>query len=223
MTAKGATIAVAVIGALATLGTALLANLNKSKEQSASPSIQQTASGTGSINVGRDAVITNNIKSEGEEAAERVQACEAQHGMKTAYERAESVETIPATNIADEKVIGHYTFRSCNWPRSQYADGDGYLEIKVQSVDGPGESEASGMDEADRITAPCPQVTVTYQFGHMGAYENETPFTVNADTIMTVDGKLWKNENGALPFYPDTGEFVVLRSGHYELESVKCP
>lgn len=47
--------------------------------------------------------------------------------------------------------------------------------------------------------------------------------TVDADNIVTVDGKSWKNENGALPFYPETGEFVVLRSDHYELENVKCP
>lgn len=62
MTAKTVTIAVAVIGAVATLGAALLSNSGKpvkSKDQ-ASP-LQQTSSGAGAVNAGRDAYITNNI------------------------------------------------------------------------------------------------------------------------------------------------------------------
>ena len=62
---KKVAVAVAVIGAIATLGAAVLSNMNKSKEQT--PSIQQTASGPGSVNVGRDAVITSNVKSAAEE------------------------------------------------------------------------------------------------------------------------------------------------------------
>jgi hypothetical protein len=221
MTAKSVTITVAIIGAVATLGAAVLSNLHESKAPP--PTIQQTASGAGSINVGRDAVITtNNIKSAGEEAAERVQACEAQHGMKTASEKTESTETIPARNGEPETFIEHTAFRSCVWPRSQYADGDGYLEIKVQSVDGPGESEASGTNRADRITAPCRQLMVAYQFEHMGAYENESPITITADTLVTSDGKSWKNENGALPFYPDAGDFVVLRNDNHVIQSARC-
>lgn len=221
MSGKKVTIIVAVIGAVATIGAAAISNWNKSKEPS--PSIQQTASGAGAVNVGRDAVINNNItKSAGEEAAERVQACEVQHGMKTASEKSESLETTPAANTEPGKTIDHITFRACTWPRSSAADGDGYLEIKVQSVDGPGDNDASGIDLADRIVAPCHQLTVAYQFGHMGAYENQTPFTISADTLVTVDGKPWINENGALPFYPDAGEFVVLHSTHYMIQSANC-
>jgi hypothetical protein len=220
MTAKSVTITVAIIGAVATLGAAVLSNLHESKAPS--PTIQQTASGAGSINVGRDAVITtNNIKSAGEEAAERVQACEMQHGMKTASEKAESSETIRG-NGGPDQFVEHTAFRSCAWPRSQYADGDGYLEIKVQTVQGPGESEASGTDDADRITAPCQQLIVAYQMGHMGAYENESPITITADTLVTSYGEPWKNENGALPFYPDRGEFVVLHNGHHVIQSARC-
>jgi len=51
-------------------------------------------------------------------------------------------------------------------------------------MDGHGDSDACGMDRADRTR---------------------------------------KNGNGALRFYPETGEFVVLRSGYYGLEKVKCP
>jgi hypothetical protein len=222
MNTKSVTITVAVVGAIATLGAAFLSNMNKSKDQSPPP--QQIASGAGAINVGRDAVInTNNIKSAGEEAAERVQACEAQHGMKIASDKAESVETAPASSGSPGKTIEHIAFRSCTWPRSAHADADGYLEIKVQSVDGPGESEASGTNVADRITAPCQQLTVVYQFGSQGAYEYEAPITMAADTIVTDDGKHWTNKNGALPFYPDLGEFVVLHNDHYEIASAKCP
>ena len=70
-------------------------------------------------------------------------------------------------------------------------------------MDGPGESEASGTNRADRITAPCRQLIVVYQFGSQGAYENERPITITADTLVTSYGESWKNENGALPLYPE--------------------
>jgi hypothetical protein len=219
---KKVTVAVAVIGAIATLGAALFSNWPKPKEQSSPPpAIQQTSSGAGAINVGRDAVI-NNIKSASEEAAERVQACEMQHGLKTASTRTESSETIPARSGEPEQFVEHIDFRSCAWPKSQYADGDGYLEIRVRTVRGPGEYEATGTTSADRITAPCQQLIVAYQMGTQGAYENEAPFTINADTVVTEeDGKLWKDD-GALPFYPGAGEFVVLHNSHHGLGSAKC-
>ncbi len=220
MSAKKGAITVAVIGAIATLGAAILSN--SSKEQS--PSINQFASGNGSVNAGRDAVITNNniTKSAGEEAAERVQACEAQHAMKVSSEKTSSLETIPAKDGSPAEFIEHVSFRSCTWPKLRYADADGYLEIKVQSVQGPGEGEASGMDYADRIAAPCKQLKVAYQYGHMGVYENRDPFTINANSIVTLDGEPWKNEQGALPFYPDAGEFVVLHNGHNGISSADC-
>lgn len=221
MSGKNVTLIVAAIGAFATLGAALISNWRPSKEQS--PSLQQTASGAGAVNVGGNATITNNniMKSQGEEAAERVQACEGQHGMKIASEKSESLETA-ATNSVPGKTIDHISFRSCAWPRSNYADADGYLEIKVQSVDGPGESEASGANVADRIAAPCKRLTVAYQFGSQQTYENQTPLTITADTVVTVDGQRWTNENGALPFYPDVGEFVVLHNDHYMIQSANC-
>jgi hypothetical protein len=219
MSGKNVTIIVAVIGAAATIGAAVISSLSSSKD---SPAIQQTASGAGAINVGRDAVITtNNIKSAGEEAAERVQACEVQHRMKTASEKTESSETIPG-NGGPDQFVRHTAFRSCAWPRSQYSDGDGYLEIKVQTVQGPGESEASGTDEADRITAPCRQLIVAYQFGAQGGYENERPITITADTLVTSYGEPWKNENGALSFYPEAGEFVVLHNMKHYIQGARC-
>jgi hypothetical protein len=217
---KGAVITVAIIGAIATLGAAILSNSDKAKEQP--PSIQQSSSGTGAVNVGRDAVITNNIKSAAEEAAVRVQACEERHDMKTAYEKTDSHEIIPATSTEDAQYISHIDFRSCTWPKSRYSDEDGYLEIRVRTVKGPGEYEATGMTDADRITAPCSQLIVAYQLGHMGEYENDTAFTINADTVVVRETReLWKND-GSLSFYPNTGEFVVLHNGHYGLQSAKC-
>lgn len=88
-------------------------------------------------------------------------------------------------------------------------------------MDGPGESEASGTNRADRITAPCRQLIVVYQFGSQGAYENERPITITADTLVTGYGESWKNENGALPFYPEAEAqhtkralFVITSSSH---------
>jgi hypothetical protein len=220
---KRIAITVAFIGAIATVGAAYLAN-SKSKEQP--PSIQQTSSGDNAINVGHDAVITNSMKSAGEEAAERVQACEQHHGMKTAFEKIETPAKIISSGSAEEmpEFEYHTNFHYCAWPPAKYSDGDGYLEINVTTVNGPGEGEASGTDDADRITAPCPQVITTYQFGHMGDYENLAPFTVSANAVLTVEGKPWvrTQDERELPFYPETGEMVVLRSGHYGLESVRC-
>jgi len=221
MSAKTVTIAVAVIGAAATLGAALISNWDKGNDHS--PAIQQTANGQGAVNAARDAYVTNNIsKSPGEEAAERVQACEGQHGMKTSTERKNWTETAPAGNGGPEASVEHADFRSCEWPKSRYADADGFLEIKVSSVTGPGDFEASGVNMADRITAPCPQLTLSYQFGKQGDFQNEPSITVSADTIVTVDGKPWTGAHQSLPFYPDEGEFVVLRNDSYEIASARC-
>ena len=221
---KNILIVVAVIGAAATLGAALISSLGKPKDQAAG--VQQTSSGDGAINVGHDAFI-NATKTAGEEAAERVQACEEHHGMKTAFEKVEGPQKISPSDSPDDLMPAfefHTDFRYCTWPRTQYSDGDGYLEIKVATVNGPGESEASGTDDADRITAPCPQVVVTYQYGHMGEYHNLDPIAVSANAIVTTDGKPWvqRESERPLPFYPATGEMVVLRSGHYGFEGVKC-
>lgn len=215
---NGVLIAVAVIGALGAVGAALV-NMNKPKETI--PTIEQNSSGAGAINAGRDAIVTNNIKSPSEEAAERVQGCEERHGMKQALEKSTSSETIPATAIEEAQFVEHIEFRSCTWPVSSFADGDGYLQISVRTVSGPGDSEASGTDEADRFKAPCRRLRVTYDFGHMGDFEAGKPFFVDADTVVVNGEGLWKND-GHLPFYPDHGEFVVLHNGHYDLQTAEC-
>ena len=220
--AKNATIAVAVIGAIATLGAAYFSNSDKSKDQPAAPAaVQQTSSGAGAINVGHDAVI-NNVKSPGEEAAELVQACEQRHGMKVSLEKADSTETIPATAYDKEQVVEHIDFRSCTWPKGRYSDGDGFMQISVRTVPGPGEYEATGTTFADRIKAPCDRLVLGYGFGSQGTFDKEPPFTIKADTVMTGENHaLWKNDN-TMPFYPDAGEFVVLHNSHDSLQTAQC-
>jgi hypothetical protein len=172
----------------------------------------------------------NNItipKSPAEEAAERVQACEVQHGMKTASEKTVSEETIRATYSGDQdQYVQHIIFRSCAWPRSLYGDLDGYFEIKIESVEGPGDSEASGTNRADRISAPCPRLRVAYQFGHMGDYKSLNPFIMSADTVATAYGERWTRPNGNvsgyLPFYPERGEFVVLHNDNDAISIAEC-
>ena len=216
------TIAVAAIGAIATIGAAYLANSGKSKDQpTAAPAgIQQTSSGAGAINVGHDAVI-NNVKSPGEESAELVQACEQRHGMKTSTEKAQSSEKAPTLD-GHEQFIEHIDFRSCTWPKTKYSDGDGFMQISVRTEAGPGEYEATGTTYADRIKAPCEQLIVGYGFGSQGTFEQQPRFTIKADTVVTgEDQKLWKNDN-TLPFYPDAGEFVVLHNSHDSLQTAQC-
>lgn len=113
-------------------------------------------------------------------------------------------------------------FRECAWPKSRYADGGGYLEIRVNSVTGPGETEAYGANMVDRIAAPCLRLSVSYQFGTQGAYENSAPFTVTCNTVLIVNGKPWMGKRNTLPFYPDEGEVVVIRNDHYQIASARC-
>ena len=229
MNKKTVAFTVAAIGAVATLVAAVLPDLFKSHEQP-SAAIQQTSTGTGAINVGHDATFNNTItKSAGEEAAERVQACEKQHGMKTALEKSESQEPNPnfkPNSIAKEErdqMINHTLFRICTWPSPAYADADGYYEIEVRLERGPTDDDASGTNFADIFTAPCQTLSVTYHFGQQGLYQNQPPLTISADTIVTVDdGKRWKGNAWDQPFSPDAGEFVVLHNYHYDIESAHC-
>jgi hypothetical protein len=217
---KKTAIIVAVFGLVGTLGAALIANMHKSGESS--PGMQQNATGPGAINVGRDATIINNLKSTAQEASEQVRACEQQHGMKLAFEKLQSTEKIGNRDGYDPQDIERIDFRSCTWPKSTHSDEDGYSEIRLRTFKGPGQYEATGATVADRITAPCSQLTVTYGFGSQGAFENEPAFDIHANTIaMSEDHTIWKND-GTLSFYPEAGEFVVLHNSHYGIQSAKC-
>jgi hypothetical protein len=146
------------------------------------------------------------------EVATKVQSCEAQHKMTGA------TQTVGGGTDTQE-------FQTCEWPPSKLADADGFLEIRVNSDQGPGTDEASGMDVADRIYGPCQKFAVTYDYGHMGDLRHLQPFTVErgAIAITTYDGgEAWTGDRSTLPFYPDRDEAIVLTSGHYGLVNVAC-
>lgn len=220
---KSGGIAVAVIAAVATLGAAWLAKSGNSKAEPAPAPLQQTASGAGAMNIGHDAYITN-YKSPAEEGAERVQACEDRHKMKTASDSNESTETVPKSPgaLGPPEQVQHVDFRTCAWPKTQFSDGDGFSQIQLKTVSGPGEYEATGTTLADRFRAPCGKLSVGYGLGVQGYFENEKHLTLRADSIVVApDGTPWKND-GSLPFYPDEGDFTVLHNSHYRAQNAKC-
>jgi hypothetical protein len=147
------------------------------------------------------------------QAAEKVASCELRHKMPS------------ATQVVSYESTGSMQFKTCEWPPSDLADADGYWEIRMNQEKGPGDSEASGMDYADRINGPCEVFEVTYDYGHMGEQRHLKPFTVARAGIgiTTYDGgEQWTGDRSTLPFYPGRAEAVVLTSGHYGLVTVRC-
>jgi hypothetical protein len=146
------------------------------------------------------------------EAAAKVESCEAQHKMSKA--------TQPVDNGA-----GTREFETCEWPPSNLADADGFWEIRVISDQGPGSDEASGMDDADRISGPCQKFSMTYDYRHMGGVDHLRPFTVDRGAIFITTndgGEIWTGDQATLPFNQDRNEAVVLTSGNYLLDGVAC-
>lgn len=137
--------------------------------------------------------------------ADRVAFCERTHGLNGAHVKQAQV---PVT-----------TFASCDWPPPSWADADGYTRISVTSTQGPGTFEATGTNIADRITAPCPTLTVGYVFGSQGAYSTVPPITIHAREVVTIDGKPYA---GPLPFAPSQQERVILHNGKYGLDVAIC-
>ena len=218
---RNATIAAAVLAAVAALGVGWMERSGKSKAEPAA--LQQTATGAGAMNIGHDAYITN-YKSPAEEGAERIQACEDRHKMKSASDSNESTETVAKGSGAygQPEQVQHVDFRSCAWPRTPFSEGDGFSQIELRTVTGPGEFEASGTTLGDRFRAQCKKLSVGYGLGVQGYFENEKHLTLRADTIVVApDGTPWKND-GSLPFYPDEGDFTVLHNTHYRAQNAKC-
>ncbi|HTJ36004.1 MAG TPA: Hsp70 family protein [Dactylosporangium sp.] len=146
------------------------------------------------------------------EAATKVADCERQHKMTKAKQ-------------TDDNGAGVQQFKTCEWPPSKLADADGYWEIIVNSVQGPGDSEATGMSIADRVNGPCETFEMTYDYGHMGESSHLQPFKVPRGSIWitTVNGgERWDGDRSTLPFYQDRDEAVVLTSGHYGLVTAAC-
>jgi hypothetical protein len=113
-------------------------------------------------------------------------------------------------------------FAQCEWPPPAHAEADGYYEIEVTAVEGPGRSEAEGETVVDRISAPCQKLSLSYSFAHMEVRERRT-FEVRADSIVTWEGEPWQEKApGDLKFSPERGEFVVVRGLRSTADSATC-
>jgi hypothetical protein len=146
-------------------------------------------------------------------AAERVDACMGRHGLSSAKQ----------ISHADDEELGYdTTIALCSWPPAVGADADGYREITVRTVNGPGENEATGESWADRIAAPCPEVFLSYTFGKQGQFSHLPPLRAVPNSIMTVDGEPWDGSSIELRFYPQRNEIVVLHNSSYFLDDATC-
>ena len=84
-------------------------------------------------------------------------ACESTHGLKSAAEHDTGTGTTQQ-------------FRSCTWPPATGADPDGFAEIQVAVLEGPGRwsdgeadmSSAGGLGARDQITGTCARFALIY-------------------------------------------------------------
>ena len=114
-------------------------------------------------------------------------------------------------------------FKECKWPPPVYAQADGYSDVVVTNVVGPGTDEASGASEADRIVTGCAKVQLAYSYQNMGVDQPNAPITLSSGDIVTIEGNPWVKDSPApLPFYPNRGEMDVIRNGRYRLDSAVC-
>lgn len=143
-------------------------------------------------------------------AAERVQACVETHGLQG------------ARTVTDDTATDTTRILRCAWPPATGSDPDGYLEISYHTVEGPGDSEASGAVWATRISAPCDPVWLSYSTASMGAQGRLEPFAASADTLVTPYGELWDGMRSELSFYPDRDEVVVIHNSKVILDDVDC-
>jgi hypothetical protein len=113
-------------------------------------------------------------------------------------------------------------FASCDWPPPSYADPTGYSLITVATVAGPGSTNASGEDYADRINSTCSAVELAYKYGSPGAYFPQPAFEAKPGAILIGPGQAWKGKPRQLPFSRSPGEVVYLHNANYVLESAAC-
>jgi hypothetical protein len=143
--------------------------------------------------------------------AAQVNACEKAHQLTQQRQRATASESVTV-------------FSSCTWPAPTYAQADGFAQITVTVVAGPGQSEASGADWVDRITGPCAHFTLTYDFGSQGSADHLQPFDLAAGSVTSVDkpGQAWTGNTADFSFYPERDEVDVVRNGRYAVFDVAC-
>lgn len=148
--------------------------------------------------------------------AEQVRLCMQQHGLSQAHvvlKDASSLAQIPGDSTI---------FAECKWPPESYSEADGYSEVRVITVDGPGGSEAEGSTEVDRFFAPCEQLNLSYSFGNQGYFELLPSFVVKENSVVTPEGNPWQGEIRTLNFYFERGEIDVVRNLSYVLNKAEC-
>jgi Uncharacterised protein family UPF0547 len=148
----------------------------------------------------------------GEDAASHVNDCIQQHGM-----------TKPQEETIDQ--ISGGVFRSCTWPPIPGAQPDGYTEVVLTSLRGPGESEATGATWVDRISVPsgCHEIQLHYSFSTQGGFRRERPIVVPVGDLLTVTGESWEpGPESPLPFDPAESDVVVVRSSKHFLDLAEC-
>jgi hypothetical protein len=163
--------------------------------------------------------------------AAKVAACEHAHRLS----RAEQVRVSRAGESRVERPAGsgqifdQHTYESCTWPPGAGADPDGYGTIVVTEVAGPGQSEASFRDAADRIESKCPRLRLRYSYGSMGQFARLRPFTARGGEIWAYSGASSgtafapvRTTGLNLPFYPVSNEVDVLRNFRTRLDGVIC-
>lgn len=144
-------------------------------------------------------------------AAERVARCVEVHHMSSSRQVVKEPNSLPTAVL------------SCEWPRPAWADPDGYTEIRVESVDRPGFSEASTASRVDRIHGPCHVFELAYDFGKQGGFEHLKPFQAKlGDVRHGGDGNRYEGDLSDLPAYPDRDEVDVFLNYSYSLASARC-
>lgn len=161
--------------------------------------------------------------------AAKVSACERGHGLSRADQvrRSRPGDSRVERPAGSGQIFDQHTYQSCAWPVRAGADPDGYTAIVVTEVNGPGQSEASFRDAADRIEAKCPRLRLQYSYGSMGQFARLTPFTARGGEIWAYSGAssgdaFAPSAGLKLPFYPVGKEIDVVRNFRTRLDAVSC-
>jgi len=169
-------------------------------------------------------------------AADRVRLCMQAHELASQKEFVEATAASFPTDgeLEPGEPVANTRIAYCQWPPSPYSEADGYVEITVETVIGPGRGQVTGATYADRVLSHCDILELAYGFGKQGVSGHHS-FDVAAGSIVDVDGNAWDpdtmNENPEdyypegllwMGFYTQRGEVVVMRNATFYLEDASC-
>lgn len=135
----------------------------------------------------------------------RVADCVRAHGLAQPSERRDEGD-------------GRWYFRACTWPAPTGAGADGFSEVTVRTLDGPGVSEANGMTVAHVLSSTCRDLEVGYLFDNQGTLVPEQPVRLTKGETRRVEGGSIVAPADA----PGRDQSVVLSSARYQLDTVRC-